>query len=85
MTDPSKEDLKALEAKATPLRGYIESLEKMARRGRNVSESLELASAEARIKIGGRRSRGRGRRGKINGLWSAWAASGHTGQCKEAV
>ncbi len=58
MTDPSKMDLKALEAGIAELRDDIESLEKMARRGRNVSESLEqakeeLAAAEARLKIEG--------------------------------
>ncbi len=58
MTDPSKEDLKALEANIAELRGHIESMEQMAKSGLDMSEPLaqargKLADAEARIKIEG--------------------------------
>ncbi len=58
MIAPSKEDLKAIEAKITELRGHIESMEKMAKSGLNMSESLarareKLIDTEAGIKIEG--------------------------------
>ncbi len=43
MTGPSKEDLKALKTKIADLRGDIESMEKMAKRGLDMTKPLEQA------------------------------------------